>query len=73
MVDEIGVERKGSLEFGDGGVVLALEKQDQSKLSAGLRQAGVEAHRRQFKSTIERSGIGIIAIARFVISVELSL
>jgi len=34
MVDEIGVEREGSLEFSDGSAVLALETQDGSKLSA---------------------------------------
>jgi hypothetical protein len=56
MVGEIRIEREGSLEFEDGGIVLALEKQFMSKLSASLRQAGVEVHRRlrQFKGTIER-------------------
>src|SRR5215467_10068756 len=39
-VDEIGIEREGALEFSDGGVVLALLKQDISKLSASLRQTG---------------------------------
>src|SRR5215475_16044115 len=74
MVDEIRVERKGSLEFGNGGVVLALEEKDESKLSARLWQAGVEVHRRlrQFKGAIERSGIEIIAIERFDISVVVS-
>ena len=58
MVDEIGVEREGALEFGDGGVVPALENQDRSKLSASLRKAGVEVDRRprQFKGAIERGG-----------------
>src|SRR5262249_46996088 len=46
IFNEIGVEREGSLEFGKGGVVPALEKQDMSKLSASLRQEGVELHRR---------------------------
>src|SRR5260370_40642470 len=72
MVDEIGIEREGSLELGDGGVVLALVKQDVSKLSASLWQAGVEAPRglRQFKGAIECSGTEIVAIERFVIGAE---
>src|SRR5215831_20903019 len=72
MVDVIGVEREGSLEFGDGGVVLALVNQDLSKLAAGLWQAGVEVHRRlgQFKGAIERSGTEIAAIVWFDISAE---
>src|SRR5262249_37770392 len=72
IVDEIGIERKGSLEFGDGSVVLALENQDVSKLSASLRQAGVEVQRGlcQFKRAIERSGIEIIAIERLGITSE---
>src|SRR5262249_25398087 len=45
IVDEIGIKCEGSLEFGDRGVVLTLVKQDMSKLSASLWQAGVEAHR----------------------------
>src|SRR5215470_6175654 len=55
MVDEIAIERERSFEFGDGGVVLALVKQDVSKLSASLRQAVVESHRRlrEFKGAIE--------------------
>src|SRR5262249_44966330 len=71
MVDVIGVERKGSLVFGDGGVVLALPKQDISQLSASLWQVVIEVHRRlrQFKGAIERSGIEIVAIERFDISV----
>jgi hypothetical protein len=62
MIDEIGVERDGSLEFGDGGVMLALEKQGISKLSASLWQEVVEVHRclRQFKRAIERGGIVLI-------------
>src|SRR5262249_18875191 len=57
IVDEIGVEREGSLEFGDGCVVLVLVKQDMSKLSAGLWQAGVEVHRfrRKLKGAVQRS------------------
>ena len=35
-VDEIWIEREGSLEFEDGGIVLALEKQDKAKLSASF-------------------------------------
>src|SRR5262249_32829482 len=68
------VEREGSLEFGEGVVVLALVQQDGSKLSASLRQEGVEVHcrLRQFKGAIERSGTEIIAIERFEISVEVS-
>src|SRR5262249_25429498 len=75
IVDEIGVEREGSLPFGDGGVVLALVKQDISKLSASLWQAGVEedGRLRQFQGAIERSRIEIIAIERFGISKEMSL
>src|SRR5215467_10118554 len=46
MVDEIGVEREGSLEFGDAGVVLTLVNQESSKLSARLWQQGVEVDRR---------------------------
>src|SRR5437899_5083764 len=67
IVDEIGIEREGSLEFCDGGVVLALEKQDVSELSASLRQARVEVHSRlrQFKRAIKRSGIEIIATEQF--------
>jgi len=42
----LGVESEGPLEFGDGGIVAALEKQGTSKLGASLRQAGVEAHSR---------------------------
>src|SRR5215470_2572381 len=72
-VDEIRIEREGSLEFGDGSVVLALPKQDISKLSASLRQARVEVHRRlrQFKRAIERSGINVIAIERFEIPMDM--
>src|SRR5262245_55809872 len=72
IIDEIGVEREGSLKFGDGGVVLALPKQDISKLSASLWQAGVEVHRRlrQFKRAIECSGTEIIAIERFEVKIE---
>ena len=75
MVDEIGVEREGLLEFGHGSVVLALAKQDHSKLSASLRQACVNAHGllRQFMGAIERSRTEIIAIVRFDISVHMSL
>ena len=36
IVDEIGVEREGSLKTRDGRVVLALPKQDIAKLSASL-------------------------------------
>src|SRR5262249_38988044 len=32
IVDEIGIEREGALEFGDGGVVAALEKQDEGSM-----------------------------------------
>jgi hypothetical protein len=46
MIDEIGVEREGALEFGEGCVVLALVNQDDPKLSASLWQKGVEVHRR---------------------------
>src|SRR5882724_11762202 len=72
MVDEIRIEREGALELGDGGIVLALEKQDMSKLSASLRQAGVEVHRRlrQFEGAIERSRTKIIAVERQNITVE---
>src|SRR5215510_11315299 len=72
MVDEIGVERECSLEFSQGGVVLALVKQDISKLSASLWQAGVEVRRclRQFKGAIERNGTEMVAIERFEISPE---
>jgi hypothetical protein len=54
--------------------VLALEKQDSSKLSVSFRQADVEVHSRlrQFKGAIERSRTEIIAIERFDISVEVS-
>src|SRR5215831_17748557 len=74
MIDKIGIEREGALEFSDCGVVLVLPKQDMSKLSASLWQASVEAHRRirQFKGAIERSGTEIIAVERFVISVKVS-
>src|SRR5258708_7156386 len=74
IVEEIGIEREGSLELGDGGVVPALEKQDMPELSASLWQAGVEVHSRlrQLKRAIERSGTEIIAIERFNISVEVS-
>src|SRR5258708_22256124 len=69
MINEIGIEREGSLEFGHGGVVLALVKQDLSKLSASLWQAVVEEHRclRQFQSTIECSGPEIVVIERLAI------
>jgi hypothetical protein len=75
MVDEIGIEREGSLEFGDGSVVLALPNQDFSKLSASLWQVVVEVHRRlrQFKGTIECSATEVIAIERFDISNDVSL
>jgi hypothetical protein len=75
MVEEVGVERKGALEFDHGGVVLALPKEDPPQLSATLRQARVEAHRRlrQFKGAIECSGTEIIAIERFGISEKMSL
>src|SRR5260370_15998221 len=74
MVDEIGVECKGALEFGDGGVVLTLVKQDISKLSARLWQAGVEVHSRlrQFQGAIERGGTEIIAIERVDIGEKMS-
>src|SRR5215468_4266821 len=74
MVDEIGIERDGSLEFGEGGVVLALVSQDVSKLSVSLRQARVEAYSRlcQFKGVIECSGTEVIAIERFEINGEMS-
>src|SRR5262245_50820762 len=66
IVDEIGIECNGSLEFGHAGVVLALEKQDISKLSVSFRQAGVEMHSRlrQFKGAIECRGNEVIAIKR---------
>jgi hypothetical protein len=75
MVDEIGVECEGLIEFDQGGVVMTLVMQDHSKLSASLWQAGVEARRRlrQFKGVIERSGTEIIAIVRFDISVHMSV
>jgi len=62
IVDEIGIELEGSLEFGEGGVVPVLEKQDISKLSASLREVGVKLHRRlrQFKRAIEGRGTKII-------------
>src|SRR5258708_7475399 len=74
MVDKIGVEREGSLEFGDGGVVLAIPQQDVSKLATGLWQAGVEVHRhlRRFKGAIERSGTEIVSIVRVDILTEVS-
>src|SRR5262249_3736650 len=74
MVDVIGVEREGALEFGDGGVVLALVNQDLSKLAASLWQARVEVHRRlgQFKGAIEHGGTEIVAIVRFDICAEVS-
>src|SRR5215467_8083978 len=74
MVDVIGVEREGPLEFGNGNVVLALVNQDLSKLAAGLWQAGVEVYRRlsQFKGAIKRDGTEIVAIVRFNISAEVS-
>src|SRR5215510_9968829 len=74
MVDVIGVECEGSLEFGDGGVVLALVNQDLSELAAGLWQAGVEVHRclGQFKGAIERGGTEIVAIIWFGICSEVS-
>ena len=67
MVDEIGIKREGALEFGDGGVVPALVKQEVSKLSASLWQPGVDVHRhpRQFKGAIKRGGIEIVAIEQF--------
>ena len=51
--------------------MLALEKQDISKLSASFWQAGVEMHSRlrQFKGAIERSRTEMIAIKRFEVSV----
>src|SRR5215470_7464338 len=72
MVDEIGIERERSFEFGDGGVVLTLVKQDLSKMSASLWQAGVEAHGRlrEFKGAIERSWTEIVAVERFDIGVD---
>src|SRR5712671_3571004 len=72
MVDEIGVERDGSLEFSNGGVVPALEEQDISKRSASLWQAAVEMHSClcQFKSAIERGGTEIIAIVRTEIGAQ---
>src|SRR5258706_14601917 len=74
IVDEIGIERQGSLEFGDGGVVLALEKQGSYELSVSFRPGDVEVHSRlrQFKGAIERSRTEIIAVERFDISVEVS-
>src|SRR5262249_12077896 len=71
IIDKIGIEGEGSLELGDGGVVLALVSQDLSKLSASLRQAVVEVHRRlrQFKGATERSGTKIIAVERLDITV----
>ncbi len=75
MVDEVGIEREGSLELGEGVVVLALPEQDLSKLGASLRQAGVEVHSRlrQFKGVIKRSGTEMIAIEWFEISVDVGL
>ena len=74
IVEEIGIEREGSLESGDCCVVPTLTKQDKSKLSPSLWHVGVEVHSRlrQFKGAIERSGTEIIAIERFEISVEVS-
>src|SRR5712692_4649186 len=64
IIEQVGIERGGSLEVSHGGVVLALVNQDMSKLSVSLRQAGVEVYSRlrQFKGAIERSGTEIIAI-----------
>src|SRR5262249_44410934 len=74
IVDVIGVECEGALEFGDSGVVPALEKQDVSKLGASLRQTGVEVHRRlrQFNCAIDRGGTEIVTIEGFDISAEVS-
>src|SRR5262249_37848090 len=74
IVDEIWIEREGSLELGDGGVVLALVTQDMSKLSASFWQGVIEVHSRlrQFKGSIKRTGTEIIVIERFDINVEMS-
>jgi hypothetical protein len=71
----VWVERECSLEFVHGGIVLALENQDPSKLGMSLRQARIEAHGslRQFKGAIERSRTHIIAIERFGICLHLNL
>src|SRR5712671_3999594 len=45
-VDEVGIEREGSLEFCNRGLVLALVNQDMSKLSASFWQTVVEVHSR---------------------------
>ena len=68
----IVTERSGAVV--DAGVVLAFVNQDSSKLSARLWQEGVEVYRRlrQFKGAIERSGTEIIAVERFIISLDLS-
>jgi len=61
IIGEIGIKREGALEFGYGGVVLALEKQHVPERSASFWQAGVEAHSRlrQFKSAygVELAGV----------------
>jgi hypothetical protein len=63
MVDEIGVEREGSFEFRDRCVVLALEMQGSSKLSASLRQASRRtADPASSRTRPERSGTEIITI-----------
>src|SRR5712671_7414617 len=69
IVDEIGVEREGSLKFRDGGVVLALPKQNPSKLGVSQRQARVEVRRSlsQFECAIDCSWIHIVAVERVVI------
>src|SRR5258708_6847014 len=74
IVDEIGVEREGSLKFRDGGVVLALPQQDKSELTASLWQAGVEVHRglSQFERPIDRSWIRPIAVGRVGIRGDVS-
>ncbi len=58
-------------EFGHGGVVPVLVYQDLSKLSASLRQTGVEVHRRlrQFEGAIERTGTVIVAVEGLEITV----
>jgi hypothetical protein len=47
MVDEIGVERKGALEFGDGGAVPALDELNDTKVGRYLGYSGRTGQRRR--------------------------
>jgi hypothetical protein len=67
--------RSALTSLGDAGtIVLALVKQDPSKLGVSVRQAGVDVHSRlrQFLGVIERSGTEIASIERFGISGQVS-